>query len=145
MLQSNPVERSKRRIGEDTDTPVSVRWVWRSSRRPCSQAFAMPAHPIWNQGTLRTLNRQLWQPHKREHAVRFILGFLAALAVVVVAALAITYSGSYNVAANVPDAAIVKWFLATNMERSVMNRARGIKAPAQLTDEQARQGFRIYK
>src|SRR5262245_18280996 len=101
--------------------------------------------PIWNQGTLRTLNRQLWQPHKREHAVRFILGFLAALAAVVVAALAITYSGSYNVAANVPDAAIVKWFLATNMERSVMNHARGIKAPAQLTDEQARQGFRIYK
>jgi mono/diheme cytochrome c family protein len=91
------------------------------------------------------LNRQLWQPHEREHAVRFILGFLAALAVVVVAALAITYSGSYNVAANVPDAGIVKWLLATNMERSVMNHARGIKAPAQLTDEQARQGFRIYK
>ena len=77
--------------------------------------------------------------------MRFVLGFLAALAVVVIAALAITYSGAYNVAADVPDAGIVRWLLSTNMERSVMNHARAIKAPAQLTDEQARQGFRIYK
>ncbi len=77
--------------------------------------------------------------------MRFIWGFLAALALVVVLGLAITYAGSYNVAANVPDAGIVRWLLSTNMERSVMNHARAIEAPAQLTDEQAQQGFRIYK
>jgi mono/diheme cytochrome c family protein len=77
--------------------------------------------------------------------VRFIAGFLAALVVVIIAALAFTYSGSYNVAANVPDAGIVSWLLSTNMQRSVMNQAQAIKAPAQLTDEQARQGARFYR
>ena len=77
--------------------------------------------------------------------MRFILGFLAALVVAVVAALAITYSGSYNVAANVPDPGLVSWLLSTNMQRSVTTHAQAVKAPAQLTDEQARQGLRIYK
>jgi mono/diheme cytochrome c family protein len=82
---------------------------------------------------------------KRDPPLRFILGFIAALVAVIGAALAVTYTGSYNVAANVPDAGIVRWFLSTNMQRSVMNHAQGIKAPAQLTDEQARKGFQIYK
>ena len=77
--------------------------------------------------------------------MRFILGFVVALVLAVIAALAITFSGAYNVAANVPDAGIVSWLLSTNMQRSVMRQARQIDAPPQLTDEQARQGLRIYK
>jgi mono/diheme cytochrome c family protein len=77
--------------------------------------------------------------------VRFIWGIVAALIVVVIAALAVTYSGAYNVAANVPDPGIVKWLLSTNMQRSVISHAQSVKAPASLTDDQARQGLRIYK
>src|SRR5437016_332023 len=77
--------------------------------------------------------------------MRFIWGFIAALIVLAVGALGVTYAGAYNVAANVPDAGIVKWLLSTNMQRSVMSHAQPISAPAQLTDQQARDGLRIYK
>jgi cytochrome c553 len=77
--------------------------------------------------------------------MRFIWGFLTALILLAVGALAFTYSGAYNVAANVPDAGVVKWLLSTNMQRSVTSHAQSISAPAQLTDQQARDGLRIYK
>jgi mono/diheme cytochrome c family protein len=77
--------------------------------------------------------------------MRFIWGFLAALIVLLAGALAVTYSGAYNVAANVPDVGIVNWLLSTNMQRSVVRHARSINAPAQLTDQQAKEGLRIYK
>jgi mono/diheme cytochrome c family protein len=77
--------------------------------------------------------------------MRFIWGFVAALVVLVAGALGVTYSGAYNVAANIPDPGIVKWLLSTNMQRSVVSHAQSITAPAQLTDQQARDGLRIYK
>jgi mono/diheme cytochrome c family protein len=77
--------------------------------------------------------------------MRFIWGFVSALVLLVVAALAVTYSGSYNVAANAPDPAMVKWLLSTNMKQSVAKQAQSITSPAQLTEEQALQGARIYK
>jgi mono/diheme cytochrome c family protein len=77
--------------------------------------------------------------------MRFIWGFLTALVLLALGALALTYSGAYNVAANVPDAGVVKWLLSTNMQRSVTSHAQSISAPTQLTDQQARDGLRIYK
>jgi uncharacterized membrane protein len=77
--------------------------------------------------------------------MRFIWGFVFALIALLVGALAVTYSGAYNVAANVPDPGIVKWLLSTNMQRSVARHARSISAPAQLSDQQAKDGLRIYK
>jgi mono/diheme cytochrome c family protein len=77
--------------------------------------------------------------------MRFIWRFVAALVVLLAGALAVTYSGAYNVAANVPDVGIVNWLLSTNMQRSVVRHARSINAPAQLTDQQAKDGLRIYK
>jgi mono/diheme cytochrome c family protein len=77
--------------------------------------------------------------------MRFIWGIVVALVVLVVGALGITYSGAYNVAANVPDPGILKWLLSTNMQRSVVSHAQSIRTPAQLTDQQARDGLRIYK
>jgi mono/diheme cytochrome c family protein len=77
--------------------------------------------------------------------MRFIWGFALALILLVAAALGVTYSGVYNVAANVPDADAVKWLLSTNMQRSVVRHARSINAPTQLTDQQATDGLRIYK
>jgi mono/diheme cytochrome c family protein len=77
--------------------------------------------------------------------MRFIWGFVAALIILVVGAGVITLTGAYNVAANVPDVAVVKWLLSTNMQRSVVNHAQSVNAPKQFTDLQAREGQRIYK
>jgi mono/diheme cytochrome c family protein len=77
--------------------------------------------------------------------VRFIWGFIAALVILALGALAISYTGTYNVAARVPDPEIVQWFLSSTMRRSVANHAQGASAPVQFTDEQARQGIGIYK
>src|SRR5262245_27463430 len=77
--------------------------------------------------------------------MRFIGGFFVALILLLAGAIAVTYSGAYNVAANVPDAGVVNWLLSTNMQRSVARHARSINAPAQLTEQQARDGVRIYK
>ena len=77
--------------------------------------------------------------------MRFIWGFIVALVVVLGGAVAVTYSGAYNVAANVPDPGAVKWLLSTNMQRSVARHARSVSAPALLTDQQAKDGLRIYK
>jgi hypothetical protein len=57
--------------------------------------------------------------------VKFIAGFVVALAIVAGAALAIMYTGSYNVAASVPDNPIVEWtttrpaFIATLLIREL--------------------------
>jgi mono/diheme cytochrome c family protein len=77
--------------------------------------------------------------------MRFIWGFVVALILLLAVALAVTYSGSYNVAANVPDVGIVNWLLSTNMRRSVVRHARSVNAPAQLSEQQAKDGLRIYK
>ena len=77
--------------------------------------------------------------------MKFIAGFIFALVIVVGAGLAIMYTGSYNVAANVPDNALVEWFLSNTMVRSITNRAMSVKAPEQFTDQQAQAGFSIYR
>jgi mono/diheme cytochrome c family protein len=77
--------------------------------------------------------------------MRFIWGFLAALLILVLGAGVVTFTGGYNVAASVPDVGIVKWLLSTNMQRSVVSHAQSISDPPPLTDQQAREGLRIYK
>jgi mono/diheme cytochrome c family protein len=64
---------------------------------------------------------------------------------VAAAALLIMYTGSYNVAASVPDNPVIRWFLSNTMIHSVTNRAKSVKASEQLTEQQARAGFSIYK
>ena len=53
--------------------------------------------------------------------------------------------GAYNVAANVPDPGIVKWLLSTHMQRSVARHAGSSSAPTQFSDQQVKDGLRIYK
>jgi mono/diheme cytochrome c family protein len=77
--------------------------------------------------------------------MRFIWGLISALVILALGAIGVTYSGAYNVAATAPDPGIVQWFLSTTMQRSVVNRAKAISAPSQLTDQQARDGLRLYK
>ena len=76
--------------------------------------------------------------------MRFGLGFLTAILVIILLALAVPYSSVFNVAATEPDNAVLAWFLSTTMERSVRQQARGVAAPAQATEEHIREGFRFY-
>lgn len=57
-------------------------------------------------------------------------GIVAALAI----AIGVAYLGVYNIAADQPHTAPVKWFLGTVMEGSVEHRAEALKAP-DLTDQ----------
>jgi mono/diheme cytochrome c family protein len=77
--------------------------------------------------------------------MQLVWGFLFAVVVMAGGALAVTYTGAYNVAANVPDSAVAKWLLSTNMKQSVAGQAQSVSAPPRLTEEQAREGARLYK
>jgi len=78
-------------------------------------------------------------------AMKFLQGFVAALIVLTTAAVAVAYSGIYNVAANAPRIPLLEWLLATTSQNSVPVHANGIEVPAQLTDQQARAGLKIYR
>jgi mono/diheme cytochrome c family protein len=76
--------------------------------------------------------------------MRFASGFLAAIALLILAALAVSYSGIVNVAATESDNPVSAWFLSTTMQRSVRQQASGIAAPRQASEEEVREGFRFY-
>ncbi len=77
--------------------------------------------------------------------LRFLQGFVAALILLAIAAVAVAYSGIYNVAADAPGIPPLEWLLATTSENSVPVHAKGIRAPARLTDQQALAGLKIYR
>ena len=76
--------------------------------------------------------------------MRFTSGFLAAIALLILAALAVSYSGVVNVAATEPDNPVSGWFLSNTMQRSVRQQASGIAAPRQASEDEVREGFRFY-
>jgi len=78
-------------------------------------------------------------------AIKFLQGFVAALIVLTIAAVAVAFSGIYNVTANAPGIPPLEWLLATTSQNSIPVHAKGIQAPAQLTDQQARAGLKIYR
>lgn len=69
--------------------------------------------------------------------VFIVLGVLGAAAVI--------YSGVFNVAATVTDAAPLRWVLITTREASIRRHARDIQAPASGGAEQVENGFRIFR
>jgi mono/diheme cytochrome c family protein len=77
--------------------------------------------------------------------MKFILGFVTALIILAIGAVAVAYSGVYNIAAGAPEPAVVQWFLTTTMHHSVQSHAQDVSAPVELTDQRARDGFRIYR
>jgi mono/diheme cytochrome c family protein len=60
-------------------------------------------------------------------------------------ALGTIYSGVFNVAATVEDAAPLRWVLITTREASIKRHARDIQVPSQGTMEQVESGFRIFR
>jgi len=77
--------------------------------------------------------------------MKFIQGFLTALIVLAISAVAVAYSGVVNVAAGAPEPGILQWFLSTTMKHSVKSHAREVTASVEPTDQRAREGFRIYR
>src|SRR5215212_507269 len=74
--------------------------------------------------------------------MRFTSGFLAAIALLILAALAVSYFGVVNVAAREPDNPVSAWFLSNTMQRSVRQQASGIAAPRQASEEEVNPGGR---
>ena len=66
-----------------------------------------------------------------------ILGALGAIAVV--------YSGFFNVSAQVVDQAPLEWLLVTTREASITYHAKDIKAPAPTGAHQIENGYRFFK
>lgn len=75
--------------------------------------------------------------------VLFTLGISAVVGVL--AALAVMYSGVFNVAATVTDAPLLRRVLVTAREASIKRHARSILAPALDRPQQVDDGFRIYR
>ena len=73
------------------------------------------------------------------------LGILAVLGALT--ALAVMYSGIFNVAATVEDAAPLRWLLITTREASVQRHARAVQTPPPPlgAPEQSQNGFRIFR
>lgn len=75
--------------------------------------------------------------------MRFLLGILVGIVLLIGAGVAYIYSGGYNVAASVPHTALGKWVLHTTMKNSVRAHAQSVQAP-QLTDQMAFDGARDF-
>jgi mono/diheme cytochrome c family protein len=71
------------------------------------------------------------------------LGISALL--VVLAAFAVIYSGTFNVAATVEDAPPLRWMFVTVRESSIKFHARDIQAPPVADAEHLANGFKIYR
>ena len=73
--------------------------------------------------------------------MKYVLGGLASLALLLVVVAAFALAGGYNVAATEEHNGLTRWFLATVMQRSVASRATSVNAPTQFTSEQVAEGF----
>ncbi|MBI3674545.1 MAG: cytochrome c, partial [Rhizobiales bacterium] len=70
---------------------------------------------------------------------------VAALVVGGLAGLAVMYSGIFNVAATVEDAAPLKWVLVTTREAAIQSRAKAIQVPELGGTTQVENGFRFFR
>lgn len=78
------------------------------------------------------------------HVVRHALVIIGVLVVGgVLVALAVMYSGVFNVAATVADSAVLKWMLVTVREASVDLHSRDVPSPETVADRD--NGFRIFR
>lgn len=73
--------------------------------------------------------------------MKYFIGFITALSVLVAISLAAILAGAVNVAATDPHSALTTWVMNTAMRRSVIARSFTIAPPTPFTEEQARHGF----
>lgn len=75
--------------------------------------------------------------------MRFLWGVIVTIVAIIVAGLAVIFSGVFNVAATWEDNPAVAWALHKTFIRSVQSRA-GTTAPAPFTDVQVKAGAHLY-
>ena len=71
--------------------------------------------------------------------MRFALGFVAAIATLLIAGWLIVWTGAYNVAAGVGHTGVGRWLLDTALHRSV--KVRADEAPLDIRNADLRSGF----
>ena len=76
--------------------------------------------------------------------MRFLIGFVTALVILAVAGLLVICAGIYNVAVSDPHYDPVGWAPESTMHNSVHRRARDVRAPARLAEEQVRAGIQSF-
>lgn len=76
-------------------------------------------------------------------AMRFALGFLAAIATLMIAASLVIWTGAYNVAATVGHTDLGRWILDTALHNSVEARADDVRVDFRNAD--LRSGFREFQ
>lgn len=77
--------------------------------------------------------------------MRYLLGFLTAILLLVVAGFAIVLTGAYDVAAAHRHTQFVNWALDRSMENSVRRRAAGTEVPMTISEAQVRQGLKEFQ
>jgi mono/diheme cytochrome c family protein len=78
--------------------------------------------------------------------MKVVLGTVAAMTVLGAgAALALLYSGIYDIAANEPHLAPVRWLFTTGQQNAVREHAEGIQAPPLRDAALIRRGFVLYQ
>jgi len=73
--------------------------------------------------------------------MKYAVGGLISIALLLLAASVFALAGGYNVAATDAHNAFTHWFLTTTTRRSVAIRAASVNAPAQFTSQQVTDGF----
>lgn len=76
--------------------------------------------------------------------MNFVVGFLTAVLVAVIAGIAVMLTGGFNVAATDPHAPIVRWVLDTTFHRHVERQAETVGQPPAVTEALLAKGFTEY-
>jgi len=78
--------------------------------------------------------------------MKFLAGFITAIAVIIVIGLIIIYSGLYDVSAAKKESGFTEWILETTMDNSIEKNAKDIHIPSDLNDiEKIKEGSHHYK
>lgn len=76
--------------------------------------------------------------------MRFLAGFVSAFLLMVIAGAIIVWTGAYNFAASEAHAGSVRSVIDTALQQSVQCRADELRAPANFTPAQLREGFQEF-
>ena len=76
--------------------------------------------------------------------MRILVSVIATILVFIIAGLIVMYTGTVNVSVLEPPSKLTRWFLNTNMERSVKTRAHKIEAPDLENEDMINSGAEHY-
>lgn len=77
--------------------------------------------------------------------MRAVLILFGAVGIIVIGAVAFAYSGLYDVSANKPHTAPIRWLLSTTSEAAIRRRARAVDVPSLSAESLAQAGINDYE